>query len=431
MTLRTLILGSTAALAVVGAAQAADLPMTKAEAVEYMKVCTAFGAGFFYIPGSDTCLKISGEIRADNIFRGTKTNDVTRGTDGVVFQGRGKIAFDARTATDYGTLRSLFQVLGKIGGGGTQTFVVDYAYIQLGGLTAGFAHSFFGMYDAEYEAPIFAPYFTNQNHTAVLAYTANFGNGFTATLAAEDGKLTRSSNVLFADVVTAGKPGATGYGGLTAPDGVANLRIDQSWGKAELMAAVHQLRSVGGWTTSATPPADSAGVYDTKYGFAAGGSLGINLPVAAGGHIAVEGQYAKGALNYLGVGSAASFGTNTFAADWVQDDVTKAVKLAHGWSVAGEVGVNVTKALTLNAFGSYIDVSEPDLDALGPTGKADASFKTWMAGANAWYQLTKGFYVGAEVAYVDTNFKATTLEGGKPLNDIQSWISGVRVKRTF
>ena len=59
MMMKTLLLGAAAGLVTVGAAQAADLPMTKAEAVEYVKVCTEFGEGFFYIPGTDTCLKIS------------------------------------------------------------------------------------------------------------------------------------------------------------------------------------------------------------------------------------------------------------------------------------------------------------------------------------------------------------------------------------
>ena len=54
MTIRYTFLGMAAGLASIGAASAADLPMTKAESVEYVKVCSAFGPGFFYIPGSDT-----------------------------------------------------------------------------------------------------------------------------------------------------------------------------------------------------------------------------------------------------------------------------------------------------------------------------------------------------------------------------------------
>src|SRR6478609_9994738 len=106
MTMRTLLLGAAAGLVTVGAAQAADLPMTKAEAVEYVKVCTEFGEGFFYIPGTDTCLKIGGEVRANYNF-----NDrTTRATDAVAFSSEGRLKFDARTATEYGTLRSYIQL---------------------------------------------------------------------------------------------------------------------------------------------------------------------------------------------------------------------------------------------------------------------------------------------------------------------------------
>src|SRR5882724_646946 len=56
---KSLILGSAAALVAMSGAQAADLPV-KAKAVEYVKVCSLYGAGFFYIPGTDTCIKLGG-----------------------------------------------------------------------------------------------------------------------------------------------------------------------------------------------------------------------------------------------------------------------------------------------------------------------------------------------------------------------------------
>ena len=61
---KSLLLGSAAGLMVVGGAQAADL-QAKAKAVEYVKVCDAYGAGFYYIPGTDVCLKVGGYVRAD------------------------------------------------------------------------------------------------------------------------------------------------------------------------------------------------------------------------------------------------------------------------------------------------------------------------------------------------------------------------------
>ena len=61
--LKSSMLGSAAAFAAVGAAHAADLPIKKAAPIEYVRVCSAYGAGFFYIPGTDTCLRVSGRAR--------------------------------------------------------------------------------------------------------------------------------------------------------------------------------------------------------------------------------------------------------------------------------------------------------------------------------------------------------------------------------
>ena len=58
--LKGLLLGSAAALVSVAAAQAADLPERQAAPIEYVRICDAYGAGFFYIPGTDTCLKVGG-----------------------------------------------------------------------------------------------------------------------------------------------------------------------------------------------------------------------------------------------------------------------------------------------------------------------------------------------------------------------------------
>src|SRR6201996_9726278 len=68
--MRTLILLSTAAsLSAVASANAADLPV-KAKAVEYVRICSLYSAGFYYIPGTDTCIKIGGYVRAEVNYNG-------------------------------------------------------------------------------------------------------------------------------------------------------------------------------------------------------------------------------------------------------------------------------------------------------------------------------------------------------------------------
>src|SRR4051794_19367763 len=245
MMMRTLLLGAAAGLVTVGAAQAADLPMTKADAVEYVKICSGegFGEGFFYIPGTDTCLKISGEVRANYQFdnRDGRNDDVTN------FNSQGRIKFDARTPTEYGILRSYFQ----INASSSNTFVVDKAFIQFGGFTAGYAHTFFGIYDNDYANTVFAGYYSSQSTVDLLAYTATFGGGFSATLSLEDGRDHRGGvrALYLGDPTTPagiGTLGGTfeddGYGGQSMPDIVANLRVDQAWGEAAVFGAVHETR---------------------------------------------------------------------------------------------------------------------------------------------------------------------------------------------
>src|ERR1700754_405921 len=61
---KSLLLGSAAGIVAVAGAQAADLPV-KAKPVQYVKICSLYGDGFYYIPGSDTCIRFGGYVRAD------------------------------------------------------------------------------------------------------------------------------------------------------------------------------------------------------------------------------------------------------------------------------------------------------------------------------------------------------------------------------
>src|SRR3712207_229457 len=79
---KSLFLGSVAGLAAVAGAQAADLPAKKAAAVEYVRVCSTYGAGFFYIPGTETCLRVGGRVRAE--FRYLEPSD--RSEDAIGFR---------------------------------------------------------------------------------------------------------------------------------------------------------------------------------------------------------------------------------------------------------------------------------------------------------------------------------------------------------
>src|ERR1700680_2926417 len=115
--IKTLVLGSAAGLLAMGGAQAADLPV-KAKAVEYVRICSLYGAGFFYIPGTDTCIKLGGYLRVDTTFNGSTydgpawNGDLGQGNryrDYFVSRSRMALTVDTRTATEYGVVRTFGQ----------------------------------------------------------------------------------------------------------------------------------------------------------------------------------------------------------------------------------------------------------------------------------------------------------------------------------
>ena len=94
---KSLLLGTAAGLLAVAGAQAADMPV-KAKPVEYVKICTLYGAGFYYIPGTDTCLKVGGYIRVQT--------DLHAGSGGIVdgsqqMAGQGRLTRDLTNDINY------------------------------------------------------------------------------------------------------------------------------------------------------------------------------------------------------------------------------------------------------------------------------------------------------------------------------------------
>ena len=114
---RNFVLGSAAVLVTAGGAQAADLPV-KAKAVEYMRICSLYGAGFWFIPGTDTCIKLGGYLRVDTTFNGGTQGapawngdlgQQNRYRDYWTSRSRMALTVDTRTATEYGVVRTFGQ----------------------------------------------------------------------------------------------------------------------------------------------------------------------------------------------------------------------------------------------------------------------------------------------------------------------------------
>ena len=140
----------------IAGAQAADLPV-KAKPVQYVKICSLYGVGFYYIPGTDMCIKIGGWVRmqypwgtngnlTNGAFNGNTSN---RTTNNSTWRARGYITADARNQTPYGTVRAYIAVgyLDSNVGLNTRTCLQAYrAFIQWAGFTFGQAQSFFDFY---------------------------------------------------------------------------------------------------------------------------------------------------------------------------------------------------------------------------------------------------------------------------------------------
>jgi len=171
---KSLMLSSAAGIIAMSGAQAADLPV-KAKAVEYVRICSLYGAGFYYIPGTDTCIRLGGYLRAEVIANSNSDwagpNNGAGGannrfTNGYTWRGRNDIFIDTRTATEYGVVRSYGEMTlswtddtySGIGNGSTVSTLpgrspapgnasggnvalgalgVYYAYIQFAGFTMG------------------------------------------------------------------------------------------------------------------------------------------------------------------------------------------------------------------------------------------------------------------------------------------------------
>src|SRR5262249_44792885 len=115
---KRMLLGSAAALTAISSTQAADLPV-KAKPVEYVKICSLYGEGFYYIPGTDICLKIGGYVQADYGWNAAGNgqphyNGANGAQDRTVnpysTRHRASFNFDSRTQTSYGTLRTFVAI---------------------------------------------------------------------------------------------------------------------------------------------------------------------------------------------------------------------------------------------------------------------------------------------------------------------------------
>jgi hypothetical protein len=244
---KNLVLVSAAAMHAMGGAQAADLPV-KAKAVEYVRICSLYGAGFFYIPGTDTCIKLGGFLRADLTVHGGFSNQPFWNGDPAVQDrfvnqyndyARMALAVDTRTATEYGVVRTFGQidatfategvgssinvgssigaialsgaVFNNFAGAGYLT--PEFLFIQFAGFTFGKSASAYSTpwhgYPGNITAYLVGGYDTVTGINNVQ-YTWQFGNGVSATLGVDDSSASGYNRTQIFNATLIGNPGGPG-----------------------------------------------------------------------------------------------------------------------------------------------------------------------------------------------------------------------------
>jgi len=407
--IKSIVLGSAVGLIAMSGAQAADLPV-KAKAIEYVRICSLYGAGFFYIPGTDTCIKLGGYLRVDTTFNGnTYGGPAWSGDQGQgnryrdYFSSRSRMALtvDTRTATEYGVVRTFGQAdfqFNNFGNGDPTTqntfpasasnalmtagggyVAVEMVFIQFAGFTFGKSASAFATpwngYPGNNNSFLMggADYVTGVNN---IQYTAQFGNGVSGTIGLDDPTVFNRTAVLNLGVASSAiGAGTNAYAGTHAPDIVGNIRVDQAWGlfqisgMAHLVNASYNILGAGGVPTALS---EISGHPEDKWGGAVMAALQIkNLPTGAGDDIKIDVSYAKGDTKAVISTSSASpsfamFGGSGRAGAYQSigfGQTSDAVyvpggelKLVDSWGIRGAYNHNWDPYWSTSLWGSYSQV---------------------------------------------------------------------------
>jgi len=470
---KSLLLGSAAVLATVVGAQAADLPSKKAAPATYVKICDAYGAGFFYIPGSDTCVKLGGYVRAEYQYVPGKDTILfaNTATDGKVqqsgknqaetgFEVRGRIDVDARTPTSMGVARTFVRLRAantsgirnvtindrgtsktddKIIGYGqsdnsTTAITIESAMVQWAGFTFGVGPENYALMPA----PIYAgtPWAGFPSGMKQIAYTATMGGGWSATIALEDSKDFGYQQVAF------DRPQTAAYL-------VGNVRLDQAWG----FAALHGMFGNNSRNNKDINGSDNTG-QKTYAGWAIGATVSYKLPmIAAGDQIWVTANYTDGLLGAVLGGSGLNnlstaaahrimsgvlrvdtntVQTNAVAAAAVSSTTPATFDTVTAWNLGAIYTHYWAGNLRSNFSAGYVEISPPTSTKTDTWGKG----KAWEVSGSLIYSPVKDLDIGLELQYA--NLKNTVQNpndffkaAGQPGLSVNNTSAKLRIERQF
>lgn len=285
MNIKSLLLGSAAAMVAVSGARAADaVVIPEPEAVEYVRVCDAAGAGYFYIPGGETCLKISGYVRYQI---STSSDELSPGNEGWNKDTEARILFNSWRDSAYGAVTANIRLDGNIihqdsstNGSNSNALAFDRAYLTIGGLNMGLDTNAYD-FDQDGAADTLTANGTDRNQ---ISYTANFGAGSFRLQLLEDGNENYVPNVIGVLAFAAGDFGVTAA--VAYDDGNnATIAGDDSWG-AKVAVTYAGFGAHVAYSSEAGNGGDYSANYDwvigANYGFDATDKLNINIAGVVG-----------------------------------------------------------------------------------------------------------------------------------------------------
>jgi hypothetical protein len=441
---KSLLLGSAAGLVAVAGAQAADLPV-KAKPVQYVKICTLYGDGFYYIPGSDTCIRFSGYIRADYGYNVTGARTVNysgaagaqdRTVNNYSTRHRGSFSVDTRTQTAYGTLRT-FQTFHLQNENGGESTNVARAFIQWGGFTFGRTVSFLDHEGSLGDAGMRSLHQPQQDSTTganginQIAYTWQLGNGVTLNIGADERRVKAIADLSRAGTFTAGTGPTSTRAGSDHPNPYVSLRVSQAWGRASIgVTATNNKASyytnTGGACTGGQTGTTLCGYPGDEWGWAVQSGAEIKLDfLSPGSRVGFFGNYGVGATSYVAnnLSSPGLYGSgNTIALGAVTDAVYvngSSMELTTAWSVGGGFEYFWTRNFSSTIYGAYTNVEYNSTVVNGgwfcggggavtqsTTGVCDPSFKYWSVGTHHdWFPLP-GLRFAVDVMYTKIESEA-------------------------
>jgi hypothetical protein len=172
MNVKMILLSSAAALAAISGAHAADaIVAAEPEAVEYVRVCDAYGTGYFYIPGTETCLSIGGYIRTE-----ARYGRIRNGGYSYNLWTRGQVTFSAKSDTEYGPLTGVMTLRSNAENSSSSATFLQEAYIDIAGLRAGLQYDWWDN-DLSGETDTVASNSTVHNSIRYMYQTPNFSAG--------------------------------------------------------------------------------------------------------------------------------------------------------------------------------------------------------------------------------------------------------------